>query len=136
MPQWQLKLLYDGECPFCRREVEWLKRRDRHGHLAFEDISELGFSPAKYHLTPEEVQSVLHGVLPDGRVVRRTEAVRQAYRAVGLGWLVAPSGWPGLSWIADGCYRIFAKYRIPLGHLFGRPCEAGGTCRTKTGLRG
>ena len=67
MPQWQLKLLYDGECPFCRREVEWLKRRDRHGHLAFEDISELGFSPAKYHLTPEEVQSVLHGVLPDGR---------------------------------------------------------------------
>ena len=33
------KLLYDGQCPFCRREVDWLKRRDRAGRLVAEDIS-------------------------------------------------------------------------------------------------
>ena len=34
MPEGRFKLLYDGECPFCRREVEWLRRRDLNGNLA------------------------------------------------------------------------------------------------------
>jgi len=59
---WRFKLLYDGECPFCRREVDWLKRRDHAGHLAVEDIAALGFDPAKYGLTYAEVMRVLHGV--------------------------------------------------------------------------
>jgi predicted DCC family thiol-disulfide oxidoreductase YuxK len=29
MPEGRFTLLYDGDCPFCRREVEWLRRRDR-----------------------------------------------------------------------------------------------------------
>ena len=66
MPEWRVKLLYDGECPFCCREVEWLKRRDRHGKLATEDIAAIGFDPARYGLTRQEVAGVLHGILPDG----------------------------------------------------------------------
>ena len=98
MPEQRYKLLYDGQCPFCRREVEWLRRRDRDGNLALEDIADPGFDPAQYGLTREEVMGVLHGVLPDGRVVRRVEAIRQAYRAVGLGWLVAPTRLPLVRW--------------------------------------
>ena len=33
MASWQLKLLYDGQGPICRREVQWLKNRDRAGRL-------------------------------------------------------------------------------------------------------
>ena len=62
MNSWRLKLLYDGECPICRREMEWLKRRDRVGNLATENIAALGFDPAKYELTWEEVTRVIHGV--------------------------------------------------------------------------
>ena len=51
MPEGRFTLLYDGECPFCRREVEWLRRRDREGHLALEDIADPGFDPAQYGLT-------------------------------------------------------------------------------------
>ncbi len=127
MSDWQVKLLYDGECPFCRREVEWLKRRDRHGRLALEDIAAIGFDPARYGLTRQEVAGVLHGILPDGRVVRRVEALRQAYQAVGLGWLVAPTRLPIVRGVLDGLYGVFAGHRVRLGRWFGRSCEAG-TC--------
>ena len=127
MSEWHFKLLYDGECPFCLREVRWLQRWNRHGHLAFEDVSSRDFDPAQYHTTREELLGVIHGVFPDGRMVCKVEVFRQAYRAVGLGWLLAPTGWPVLRWIFDGLYRVFARFRVPLGRLVGRSC-ASGTC--------
>jgi predicted DCC family thiol-disulfide oxidoreductase YuxK len=131
MPERRYKLLYDGQCPICRREAAWLRRRDRDGNLALEDIADPAFDPAQYGLTKEEVVGVLHGVLPDGRVVRRVEAIRQAYRAVGLGWLVPPTRLPVVRWALDCLYGVFARNRVRLGRLFGRPCE-GGACTAKT----
>jgi predicted DCC family thiol-disulfide oxidoreductase YuxK len=128
VPDWRLKLLYDGECPFCRREVEWLKRRDREGKLAMEDIAASGFDPSQYGLTRQEVTGVLHGILPDGRVVRRLEAIQEAYRAVGLGWLVAPIRLPVVYGVLDYLYGVFARNRVCLGRWFGRNCD-GGACR-------
>lgn len=127
MNTWRFKLLYDGECPFCVREVRWLQRWNRQGHLAVEDVSSPDFDPATYHTTREELLGFIHGVFPDGRMVRKVEVFRQAYRAVGLGWLLAPSGWPGLRWAFDGFYSVFARYRVPIGRVFGRSC-ASGTC--------
>jgi predicted DCC family thiol-disulfide oxidoreductase YuxK len=125
MPEGQFKLLYDGECPFCRREVEWLRRRDRDGNLALQDIADPGFDPEQYGLTREEVAGVLHGILPDGRVVRRVEAIRQAYQAVGLGWLVAPTRWPVIRGVLDGMYGIFARNRTRWGRFLGNGCQSG-----------
>ena len=122
------KLLYDGQCPFCRREVEWLRRRDRAGKLVAEDISDPGFRAETYGLSQAEVMAVVNGVLPDGRIVRRLEAIREAYRVVGLGWLVAPLSWPVVGWLADRAYGVFARNRVALGRLFGRQCE--GSCKT------
>ena len=119
------KLLYDGECPFCRREAKMLKRFDRNGDLILKDIAAVGFDPAIYGLTRDEVMGVLYGILPDGRVVSRLEAIREAYRAVGLGWLVAPMGLPGVHWALDRMYGVFARNRVRLGMLFGRRCESG-----------
>jgi len=122
-----LKLLYDGQCPICRREVEWLKRRDSHGRIAAEDISNPDFHAEYYGLSQAEVMGVLHAVLPDGRIVRRVEAMCEAYRAVGLGWLVAPLSWPVFAWLADRAYGVFARNRVAIGRLMGRTC--GGSCR-------
>jgi predicted DCC family thiol-disulfide oxidoreductase YuxK len=130
MSEWRFKLLYDGGCPFCLREMRWLQRWNRHGRLAFEDVAAPGFDPARYGVTRERVMGVIHGVFPDGRIVRKMEVFRQAYRAVGLGWLLAPTGWPGFRWFFDTLYGIFAKYRVPLGRRFGRSC-ASDTCGVK-----
>jgi predicted DCC family thiol-disulfide oxidoreductase YuxK len=130
MSEWRFKLLYDGGCPFCLREMRWLQRWNRHGHLAFEDVAAPGFDPARYGVTRERVMGVIHGVFPDGRIVRKMEVFRQAYRAVGLGWLLAPTGWPVFRWLFDALYGIFARYRVPLGRRFGRSC-ASDTCGVK-----
>jgi len=125
MNEWRFKLLYDGECPLCRREVRWLKRLNRGGHLAFDDISAPGFDPAPYRRSHEELLGIIHGVFPDGRIVREVAVFREAYKAVGLGWVLAPTGWPFLRWIFDRLYITFARYRIPVGRLFGRSCAPG-----------
>jgi predicted DCC family thiol-disulfide oxidoreductase YuxK len=131
MAEQRVKLLYDGDCPFCSREVAWLKRRDRHDRLALENIAAIGFDPTPYGLTREEVMASLHVVLPDGRVVQGVEAVRQAGKAVGLGWMVAPTRLPIVRGILDRTYGLFARNRVRLGGLFGRGCNSG-TCGAKT----
>lgn len=127
MPAPTFTLLHDGACPFCRLEVQWLQRRDRRGLLRAEDICRPGFDPARYGLTRERVHARLHGVMADGTVVEGMPAMRAAWRAAGLGWVMAWTGWPVLRWLCDLGYVVFARYRVPLGRLFGRRC-AGDRC--------
>jgi predicted DCC family thiol-disulfide oxidoreductase YuxK len=119
----QIKLLYDGDCPLCGREVAFLRRRNRRGQLAFEDIAAPGFDPARYGLERADVMARMHGVLPDGRVVEGMEVFRRAYAAVGLGALLAPTRWPLLRPLFDRAYAVFARNRL---RWTGR-CEDG-TC--------
>ncbi len=113
-------LLYDGECPVCRREVAWLHRRDRRRRLVFVDISDPDFDAARYGCDPAEVRRVLHAVQPDGAVVKAMDAVRLAYRETGLGWLAAPSGWPVLRILFDAAYALFARNRKNIGRMLSR----------------
>jgi len=124
MNHWRFKLLYDGDCPLCRREARFLEKRNRNGWLAFEDIAAPGFNPALYGATQEELMSVIHGVFPDGRLVQRVAVFREAYRAIGLGWVLAPTAWPGLRWLADRGYEWFARNRMGIGKWLGRGCDS------------
>lgn len=107
-----VKVLYDGDCPLCSREIEFLRRRDRAGRIAFENIAAPDFDPARYGLDHDAVMSRVHGVLPDGSVIEGVEVFRRLYAAVGLGWLVAPTRWPILRRIFDALYRVFARNRL------------------------
>src|SRR5262249_8631418 len=96
MPDRRFTVLYDGACPFCRLEARWLNHLNRSGHLELEDIAAPDFDPGRYGCTLAELMGVLHAAFPDGRMTRGVETFRQAYRAVGSGWLIAPTGWPML----------------------------------------
>lgn len=109
---WDIKVLFDGECPLCRREIAFLEGRNRRGRLALEDIAAPGFDPSAYGLDAADVMGRINGVLPDGRVVEGMEVFRRAYAAVGLGWLLAPSRLPGLGRMYDAGYRVFARNRL------------------------
>jgi predicted DCC family thiol-disulfide oxidoreductase YuxK len=115
-------MLYDGECPFCRLEARWLGSLNRSGRLTLEDIAAPGFDPAKYGKTLPELMGHIHGVYPDGRLTTGLQVFREAYRAVGWGWLFAPTGWPLLRPAFDALYLLFARYRVRMGRLFGRGC--------------
>ena len=118
-------IFLDGNCPFCRREVTWLMRRDRAGRLGVVDIAAPDFDAAWWGLTQDAVEARFHTMTADGRMLDGVAAFRHVYGAVGLGWLAAPTGWPVLRPIFDGLYRIFARYRVPLGNLIGRRCDDG-----------
>lgn len=112
-PRWQIQLLFDGDCPLCSREVRMLRRLDRgRGAIGFEDIAAPGFDPARYGRTSGALMARMYGVLPDGSLIEGVEVFRRAYAAVGLGWLLAPTRWPGLRWLADRGYRVFARNRL------------------------
>lgn len=110
---WQIRVLYDGDCPLCSREIRFLERRDRgRGRIRFENIAEASFDPGAYGLEARDVAARIHGVLPDGAVIEGVEVFRRAYAAVGLGWLMAPTRWPGFRRLAELAYRIFARNRL------------------------
>jgi predicted DCC family thiol-disulfide oxidoreductase YuxK len=124
---YDIKVLFDGDCPLCRREIAWVKRRDKNNRVAVEDIAAPEFDPSRYGRTQDQVMAEIHGVLPDGTVVRGLEVFRVLYRAIGMSWMAAWTGWPVLRWFADLGYKVFAKYRTRLP--FRRKCEPGDACR-------
>jgi predicted DCC family thiol-disulfide oxidoreductase YuxK len=66
------------------------------------------------------VMGHIHAVLPDGSVVTGMEAFRRSYAAIGLGFLLAPTGLPLLRPLFDRAYDWFAKNRLRLtgrGHV-------------------
>lgn len=120
-----LRLLHDGDCPLCAREVAFLRRRDRAGRLAFTDIAAPEFDPRPLGASREQLMARIHAVLPDGTLIDGVEVFRRCYAAVGLGWLVAPTRWPLLAPLTELAYRVFARTRLPLGRLLGRRCVQG-----------
>ncbi|GAB6139597.1 DUF393 domain-containing protein [Methylosoma difficile] len=124
----EFTLFYDGQCPICRKEVAFLSRCNKHGRLVLQDIHSAGFNAEDYGKKTAELMAEIHGLLPDGRIIKGMPVFRAAYRAVGLGWLMAPTGWPVINLIFDGLYVLFAKYRLSLGVLFGRTNCPDGVC--------
>jgi predicted DCC family thiol-disulfide oxidoreductase YuxK len=124
---WQIRVLFDGECRLCAREIRFIDRLDGgRGRIDFEDISKPSFDPVAYGLDAVQAMVRIHGVLPDGRVVEGLEVFRRAYAAVGLGWLLAPTRWPLLREISETSYRIFAKNRL---RWTGRKADCETGCR-------
>lgn len=134
MNTWRIRVLIDGACPLCRREADLWRRLDRgRGRVVMEDISEPGFDPARYGLTQEQVVAEIHGILPSGAVVRGMDVFREAYGAVGFGWLTAPTAWPVLRPLFDLAYQLFARNRL---RLTGRRCTFNTACAIPGPARG
>jgi len=128
MAEPKLTMLYDGLCPLCSREVNMLRRKDKRDQLSFVDIASADFDPASFGVTLADAHAAMHVRLPDGSIVKGMEAFRRVYRALGMGWVLAPTGWPILRPIFDRLYRGFAKVRPRLQ----RKACASGRCAPKS----
>ncbi|BAZ17440.1 hypothetical protein NIES4071_93190 [Calothrix sp. NIES-4071] len=117
---WKIKLLYDGECPLCVREVNFLKKRDAgRGLVAFVDIADGNYNPdANGGVDFETAMGRIHAVLPDGTLVKNVEVFRRVYETLGMGWVYAVTKLPIIGAIADFIYGIWASGRLA---LTGRP---------------
>ncbi|MBX7144509.1 MAG: DUF393 domain-containing protein [Oligoflexia bacterium] len=121
MSAWNLKIFFDGACPMCSREIRFLMGRNKKGTLAFEDTSAPGFQPQAFGISSDP-QRVIHAQLANGTIITGMEVFRRAYKEVGLGFLLAPTGWPIIKPVADICYSVFARYRKKIGKHLGSSC--------------
>lgn len=110
----RLTLLYDGECPLCMKEVNMLRARsdERGGTLGFVDIAADDYDEKANGVDYETAMGRIHGVLPDGRIIDGVQVFREAYEAVGLGWVYYVTKIPGVLWFADKVYDIWADRRL------------------------
>ena len=117
---WKIKLLYDGECPLCVREVKFLRKRDAgRGIVNFVDIAEPNYSPeANAGVDFATAMGRIHGILPDGTVLKNVAVFRRVYDELGMGWIYAVTKLPAIEKIADIIYGIWADWRL---QLTGRP---------------
>ena len=112
-PSPQLTLLYDGGCPLCLREVRFLQSRNEHQQIAFVDIDVADYNPGAYAgIDYRQAMGSIHAINSRGEVLRDVAVFREAYRLVGLGWLYAPTAWPGLATVVNRVYVFWAARRL------------------------
>ncbi|MGA1264591.1 MAG: thiol-disulfide oxidoreductase DCC family protein [Prochlorothrix sp.] len=119
-PSWRIKLLYDGQCPLCVREVNFLRRRDHdRGLVAFVDIAADDYNPADHGgIDFETAMGRIHAIGADGRIYQNVEVFREIYTVLGLGWVYAVTKLPVVGAFADWLYGLWADRRLA---LTGRP---------------
>jgi predicted DCC family thiol-disulfide oxidoreductase YuxK len=121
-------VLYDGQCAFCRKSVELLKRLDWLGVLRYQDARDVTHLPASATpLEPERLLEEMHVLTPDGRgLYHGFAALRWLAWRLPLLWPFAPLMYiPGVPRLGQRLYLWIARNRFRLV-----PCH-GGVCRVE-----
>ena len=111
----KLTFLYDGGCPLCKRETDFLKRKDKFGNIKFVDINSDDYDPTNYqNISYKKAMSNLHGILHNGNLIQGLDVLAYAYQLVGLGWVYFPIKIPIISNLLKIFYSFWAKYRLKI----------------------
>lgn len=111
---YDIEVFFDGGCPLCRREINMLRRKDRHQRIRFTDIDSPEFQDATLGVTRDQLMAEIHGRLSDGTLIKGVEVFRRLYSAVGFGPIISITRWPVISSMLDLGYWVFAKNRLKL----------------------
>jgi predicted DCC family thiol-disulfide oxidoreductase YuxK len=117
-------LIYDDDCPFCRRWVARFERWNRHQTVKPIPLHD-PWAATVSGKTPAELARAMHFVAADGRVFAGAGAVQELLRFVPWGWLPrATFGLPGVMSAAERIYGFVAARRVR-GGCGGKHCETG-----------
>jgi predicted DCC family thiol-disulfide oxidoreductase YuxK len=142
---WKINLLYDGACPLCLREVNFLQKKDAgRGRVKFTDIAELDYNPDENGgVDFETAMGRIHAVRADGTVVKNVAVFQEVYEALGIGWMYAPTKWPVVGPVVNKIYDLWADQRLAVTGRQGLAqviaernekiaCQDEGRCRTES----
>ena len=110
----KLTFLFDGGCPLCLRETNFLKKRNKN-QIAFIDINSKDYDQSLFNnISYSEAMSHLHGIMENGEIIRGLDVLAYSYELVGLGWIYYPLKIKFLSPILRLVYRYWAKHRLQI----------------------
>ena len=109
----KLTIFFDGECPLCKREVDFLQSRNQKRNLSFIDINGKDFGLYQnYGINYKQAMERIHALKNDGSLIKDIEVFQEAYNWIGLGWIYAPTKLPVIDKLIEFIYRLWAKYRL------------------------
>ena len=124
----KLVFLYDGGCPLCLKETNFLRNKDFLNKIKFVDIDNENYNPNSFNgISYADAMSNLHGILEHGEIIRGLDVLAYAYELVDLGWVYFPLKVQILSPILKVIYSYWAKYRL---RITGRS-NIGKLCNSK-----
>ena len=126
MKEYVLEVFFDGDCPLCRREIDWLEGRNREKAVRFTNLADSDFSEDRAGKTYEELMGHIHGKRPDGSWVQGIDLFAELYALCKLPMLARLMRSRLLRPLMAAGYNVFAKYRL---RLTGRPA-CGTSCRS------
>ena len=111
----KLTIFFDGGCPLCQREVDFLESRNQNRYLEFVDInrSDFGLDP-DYGISYKQAMERIHALKDDGSFIKDIEVFQEAYKLIGLGWIYAPTKLPLINKLTAFIYGLWAQYRLKL----------------------
>ena len=111
----KLTIFFDGGCPLCRREVNFMESRNQEGKLSFVDInSPYSSFELEHGITYKKAMERIHALKSDGSIIKDIQVFQEAYDLIGLGWIYAPTKLPIINKITDFIYLLWARYRLNL----------------------
>ncbi len=136
----RIEVLYDGDCPLCRRTVRLLDGWDLFQRLELLDFRRMDLADYNarrgLRLTPDALEEEM-AVVCRGRAALGFEGYRVLAWALPLWWPAAPLlSLPGAGWAGSRIYRAIARRRLSLLRC-GEQCaiEPQETPRAAIGLR-
>ena len=111
----KLIFLFDGGCPLCLRETNFLKSKDDLNKIDFVDINKVNYNPSLFKdISYSEAMSNLHGILENGNIIKGLDVLAYSYELIGLGWVYYPLKIEFLAPVLRLFYKYWAKYRLKI----------------------
>ena len=107
----QTLVLWDGDCGFCRRSVEWVLRKDAAGAIRAVPYQEAPSPP----MTPElraACSHAVHVITPEGRTLRAGRACLDVLGRIGFPFWARLLSIPPLVWAVEVGYWLVARNRM------------------------
>lgn len=112
-------MFYDGLCPLCQAEIQFLSRRNQAGLLSFIDINSDQYLPERVGVSCNQALASMYAQYDDGKLIQGVEVFAAAYSRANLPKLAWLFSRPTLIPIWSVGYRLFAKHRHAISALLG-----------------
>ncbi len=119
-------VIYDGQCNFCRGQVENLRRLDGKNRFQFVSLHDPAVSSIVPDLSFEQLMEQMWIVTANGKRYGGADSMRYLSRRLPILWPLMPIlHLPGTRPLWRWAYRKIAKARY---RIAGKDCDEGGTC--------